>query len=100
MAKAPIDILMDRVDWSCTRCGAKAGTCKCWDKIVLRCPKCKRAKRVYLDPSDPPGTAIVEATCDRCDDGGGFPETHYYDSHGRWFDGEGFRAVGQGASKP
>lgn len=29
---SPIDTLMDRVDWKCTACGAKAGTCDCWVK--------------------------------------------------------------------
>jgi hypothetical protein len=61
-----------------------------WEEITLRCPKCKRTKQAAQDPSDPTGTAVVEVTCDRCDDGGGFPEIHYYDAKGRWFDGEKF----------
>ena len=30
MTKSPIDILMDKVEWECTICGAAAGTCDCW----------------------------------------------------------------------
>lgn len=92
---SPIERMMDSV-MRCVRCDAPMGKCDCWVKnITLRCPACKRTQMVCKDRSDPPGTAIVEATCDRCDDGGGFPETHYYDAQGRWFDGEGFRPVGQ-----
>jgi len=61
-------------------------------KITLRCPECKRTMRAVKDDSDPLGTAIVEVLCDKCDDGGGFPETHYYDANGRWFNGEQFVA--------
>jgi hypothetical protein len=91
MARTPIDILFDRIDWRCTRCGAKSGTCDCWRKITIRCPHCKRSKQTTVDPTDPPGTMIVESICDRCDNGGNKPEVHYYDAAGRWFDGEKFR---------
>lgn len=67
----------------CTRCNAPMGTCDCWEQITLRCPRCKRTKAASRDPSDFPGTAVVEAPCDRCDDGGGFPETMYFDSTGK-----------------
>ena len=60
--------------------------------ITLRCPHCKREMMVAAEDTDPPGTAIVETTCDLCDDGGGFPETHYFDCAGRWFAGpDGWR---------
>ena len=59
--------------------------------LILRCPQCKRTMRATREDTDPPGTAVVETACDRCDDGGGSPETHYYDAAGRWFDGEKFR---------
>lgn len=76
----------------CTKCGAAYGGCSCWEKVTLRCPTCKRTMRVTKDETDPAGTAVVEVLCDRCDDGGGFPEVHYYDAAGRWFDGEKFKA--------
>lgn len=30
--KSPIDILIDRAAFQCTKCGARAGTCNCWTK--------------------------------------------------------------------
>lgn len=59
--------------------------------VRLLCPDCKRTLVAARDETDPPGTAIVEVLCDQCDDGGGFPETHYYDAEGKWFDGNNFR---------
>lgn len=93
MARAPIDVLMDRVQFACTRCGANMGQCDCWVKVKLRCPMCKRTMMVSKDKTDPVGTAIVEAPCDRCDDGGLKPETRYYNALGQWFDGEKFVRV-------
>lgn len=55
--------------------------------ITLRCPHCKREVTACAEETDPLGTAVVETTCDRCDDGGGFPETNYYDAGGRWYAG-------------
>jgi hypothetical protein len=93
MSTSPIDrMILGAV--KCVRCGAGYGECGCWStRITLRCPKCSRTKKADPEPSDPPGTAIVEATCDRCDDGGGFPEVHYYDAKGGWFNGERFVAA-------
>jgi hypothetical protein len=93
VSRSPVDILFDRVKWTCTRCGAASGTCSCWEKITLRCPSCKRTKKVYKDETDPVGTATVESLCDRCDDGGNKPDVHYYNALGQWFDGERFRPV-------
>jgi hypothetical protein len=62
-------------------------------QVRLICPDCHRTMMTRHDETDPPGTAVVECLCDRCDDGGGFPETQYYDADGRWFDGEKFRFV-------
>lgn len=90
IAKSPIEALIDN-HMQCVRCGAAMGKCDCWDKkITLRCPHCKRTKKVAADPTDPLGTAVVESICDRCDDGGNKPEVHYYDAQGRWFNGEQF----------
>jgi|HubBroStandDraft_6_1064221.scaffolds.fasta_scaffold00056_31 hypothetical protein len=68
--------------------------------IMLYCPECKRRKEAPIDVTDPPGTAIVEALCTECDSGGFKPETRYYDSEGRWFDGEKFRATRHRESGP
>jgi len=62
----PIDIMLDRVEWTCTKCGAKQGTCSCWIKVTLRCPFCHKEKQTCSDPSDPKGTAIVECSCPEC----------------------------------
>lgn len=51
-------------------------------KVTLRCPNCKRSRKVLLHTSDPNGTKVVECLCDNCDNGGGFPETNYYDQDG------------------
>ena len=91
MSRTPLDMMLDKVDWTCTRCGApKTKGCDCWSEVKLRCPQCKRTKMVTRDESDPAGTAVVDVLCDRCDDGGGFPETHYYDAKGNLFDGDKF----------
>lgn len=78
------------MNFRCLKCGALMGHCNCWSKITLRCPQCKRTKRAPKDETDPAGTAVVEALCDRCDNGGNKPEVHYYDAAGRWFNGEQF----------
>ena len=63
--------------------------------VRLLCRQCKRIKHVERHETDPEGTSIVEALCDRCDDGVSKSEVHYYDAQGRWFDGEKFRTVGE-----
>lgn len=52
-------------------------------KIQLRCPECGRKKRVDRDATDPAGAVVAEIPCDRCDNGGGFPTTAYFDAEGR-----------------
>jgi hypothetical protein len=96
----PIEATIDRLDLRCTVCGAsaKGPPCGCW--ITLRCPDCRRTKKTRPVASDPKGTAIVESACDKCDDGGGFPETHHYDSQGRWWNGEKFISAGLKRSPP
>lgn len=32
----PIDRALDKIDFKCTKCGAKMGACDCWQK----CTKC------------------------------------------------------------
>ncbi len=92
MPRSPIDTMLDKVDWRCPRCGGKG--CDCWAKnTTLRCPRCKRTKMVCREDTDPKGTAVVEHICDKCNDDSGFPETHYYDAKGRWWDGKRFKAM-------
>jgi len=81
MARSPIEIMIDQA------CGFVPNGNPKPPLITLRCPNCKRTKSAPIDPTDPPGTAIVEATCDQCNDGSGFPEVHYFNKRGLWFDG-------------
>lgn len=52
-------------------------------RVTIRCPQCSRRKRAIASPTDPEGTSLVLILCDRCDDGGGFPEVSYFDAEGR-----------------
>lgn len=61
--RSPIESMVDAV-MVCVRCGARMGACSCW--ITLRCPQCGREKITARDDSDPVGTAVVVAHCDRC----------------------------------
>lgn len=51
--------------------------------IKLRCPECSRHKQVGRARTDLKRAVRVEILCDRCDDGGGFPQTTYWDAEGR-----------------
>ena len=33
--KTPIDILFERANMKCTKCGCRAGTCDCWTKCNI-----------------------------------------------------------------
>lgn len=77
MKRSPIESMIDAVV-KCTICGQPCG-CDCW--ITMRCPKCKRTKSAERDETDPPGTAVVQVTCDRCDNGD-FAEVLYFDAAG------------------
>lgn len=50
-------------------------------RITLRCPDCKRSKRVKREPTDYPEAVVLEVTCDRCDRGD-FAEQVFYDAAG------------------
>lgn len=52
------------------------------DKIMLECTNCGRKKRVSRDLSDPPGSALMQTQCDRCNRGNYTPE-FYFDAQGR-----------------
>jgi hypothetical protein len=93
MNRSPIDRLMDKVDWHCVRCGAPMGTCECWVKVKLRCPRCERSQLVTREPHDPPGTAVVEYPCPQCDKIYDRATPQYYDARGNWFDGKKFRRI-------
>ena len=64
-----------------TQCSTKI---KHADQIVtLECPDCGKRKPAGREPSDPLGTAVVQAQCPDCDDDGGFPDILYFDAAGR-----------------
>lgn len=51
--------------------------------VTLECPQCRRKlEDVPLDPSDPPGTAVVVAHCERCD-GEDNGLVDYFDADGK-----------------
>lgn len=83
MTRSPIDMLMDKVDWKCTRCGAKQGTCDCWVEIILRCPQCKKTRVSHREEIDPKGTAVVEFHCPECHDGVSKSEVFFFDKDGK-----------------
>jgi hypothetical protein len=51
------------------------------DKILLECTSCGRKKRVPREPTDPPGLALMQMQCDRCNRGDFAPE-FYFDAQG------------------
>lgn len=51
-------------------------------KVSLVCRKCKRARRVSRDKSDPVGTSRIECLCPKCDNGG-FDDLAYFDADGK-----------------
>ena len=71
---SPIEIMVDRA------CGVSEDKRKHrWP--VLRCPKCKKSKRVSAGDTDPNTTAIVEFPCLECgSDGWECPR--YFDESG------------------
>ena len=52
------------------------------DKIMLECTGCGRKKRVLRDLSDPPGLALMQTQCHRCNRGKYTPE-FYFDAQGQ-----------------
>lgn len=34
--------------------------------VRMECPRCGRTRVAQSDPSDPPGTAVVQAICNEC----------------------------------
>ena len=58
-------------------------------RITLKCTKCKRKISAERDDTDPPNAVRMETECDRCDRGGGWPETFYYDAENNQIDCDG-----------
>lgn len=86
--RSPIEMMVDQA------CGFDRASYTPPPQVTLRCPHCKRTKRVAMDKTDPAGTAVVETACDKCGEVGDRPEVHYYDAQGRWFNGEAFERRG------
>lgn len=82
MMTAPINQMIDALDFKCLRCGAsrKVG-CDCWVPIMLRCPQCGRTQKTTKEDGDPPGTAVVETSCSKCFDDKTATIT-WWDAHG------------------
>lgn len=110
MSRSPIDIMMDRVDWRCAKCGAPAGTCSCWMKcacgwtyetgkacrnpnctvsprVTIECPQCGKTKRTLPDLSDPPKTARIRLACPKCIGDRKTVTIEYFDAEGNDIDG-------------
>ena len=86
----PIRDTGDALGWRCTICNEPASVgCDCF--VKLRCRACGRSRMTKRDETDPAGTFIVDCLCPECDDGGGKPETLYFDKLGRQWNGEQFR---------
>lgn len=80
--RSPIESMIDAAV-RCVNCGAKPGECDCWS-VALRCPQCKRTKRVGRETSDPPGTAVVAAVCNDCaDQMRNVPDVLFFDADGK-----------------
>ena len=75
MARTPLEILIDRA------CGIPDNEAPP-TPITLHCIACGRKQRARRDPSDLPGTAVVQARCPECV-GGDFDEILYFDAQGK-----------------
>ena len=74
---SPIERMIDAAT------GYQPGTMRALPMVTLRCPHCKRKKRVRKERTDPKRTAYVEAACDKCDRGGDKAETMFFDALNR-----------------
>lgn len=71
----------------CVKCGTpRYKGCGCW--IKLKCTGCGKEKSAELDPTDPPGTAVVKTRCPECAKGDR-SLIDYYDKDGRQIDHDG-----------
>lgn len=82
MSRSPIEMMIDRA------CGYDPTNDPKRDFVTLRCPMCKRTKKVDRDKLDPPNTTTVEVPCDRCDRGGLKAEINYFNAAGQHIDFE------------
>ena len=55
--------------------------------VILTCPHCPRRMTVAMDPTDPPNTARISATCDRCPDDAAVID--YFNAQGQQIDLKG-----------
>lgn len=72
---SPIEMMVDKA------CGFDRAAAEKRPTVTLRCPKCEATKVADVDPTDPPGTAVVEVQCPECV-GGDFDEVIYYNAAG------------------
>ncbi len=79
--KRPIDALIDKA------CGVqREPQVRSSDMVLLRCPDCKRKRRVQKHETDPRGTVEIILTCPECDHrrgGGTFDDPCYLDKNGK-----------------
>ena len=73
--RSPIEMMVDRA------CGFDPNATAA-PRVTLRCPSCKREKDALLDPTDPPGTAVVLVQCPECHRGDKV-EINYFDKSGK-----------------
>lgn len=93
MNGTPMSILLGQATFSCLKCGAKMGSCLCWEPVTLACPTCGKQKAVPREDHDLPGAARVVTPCPDCCGEGDRPEVLYFDKDGRQI----FDDVGSGA---
>lgn len=53
-------------------------------KVMLECPHCGRTQRSWPERTDPPNTAKVVATCNKCPEDAAIVD--YFDKDGRQID--------------
>lgn len=74
--RSPIEMMVDRA------CGFDRAAAEKRPTVTLRCPTCQQTKAADLDATDPPGTAVVQVTCPKCN-AGDFAEVIYFDASGK-----------------
>jgi len=83
MVRSPIGALIDAADLRCTRCGAPQSIgCRCWRKVMLRCPKCGRKQQTTAELDDPPAAETIIIQCPKCN-AGDFDSPKYVDADGK-----------------
>ena len=84
MARSPIETMIDRA------CGFDQSAPRpVRDLVILRCPICKKEKKVDRHKSDPPGCTVVETACPDCSRSGDFEIVDYFNAAGAQIDCDG-----------